>query len=293
MGSISDTRDFETGYHLPRGGGEGLRLAAQHHMLQSRQGWMIHPKIAKALADLPHPRIADVATGTGIWACEVAQTMPNAEVVGLDISDQQFGPQWTLPSNLSLGLYDLLEDVPSDLVGTFDFVHVRLLLCAGPAVDKSVFFAKFRSLLKPGGWLQWDDLAFPNVVVCETSSTSGIQTRSLESLPWMYSIQGTYLGMQSKAGWVHQFEKTAAAVGGFDNAARFEIPLRPHLLQLETELTLTVFTELADMLIQRRGPSVPGLEEEVSQALQELYDLAGKGLRFSYDWNVCIAQKTT
>lgn len=290
MGSISE--HFETSYHLPRGGNEALRLAAQHHMLQSRQGFTIHPRIAKALENIPHPRIADVATGTGIWASEVATQMPHAEVLGLDISDQQFGPQWTLPSNLGLGLYDLLAEVPLELVGKFDFVHVRLLLCAGPAVDKSIFLNKFRSLLKPGGWLQWDDLSFPNVIMCETSAETPGEVRTWieEDHPWM-NVQAKYLGMKEKAAWFENFEKTVTAVGGFEKATRFQPPLRPHLLQLETDLTLTVFTELAELLIRRRGALDPGLAREVSQSLKRVYDDADKGRRFSYAWNVCLAQK--
>lgn len=41
-------------------------------------------------------QILDIGTGTGIWAIEMADMFPNAEVIGTDLSPIQ--PDW-VPSN--------------------------------------------------------------------------------------------------------------------------------------------------------------------------------------------------
>lgn len=60
-------------YKLPRDGRESIRLTAQHYMVVNRQGWILHPDVESAIKDIPNPKIIDLATGTGIWASDIAQ----------------------------------------------------------------------------------------------------------------------------------------------------------------------------------------------------------------------------
>lgn len=81
---------------------------------------------------------------------------------------------------MTFGLFDLLDEVPDHLQNKFDVLHVRLLLGAGPAVDKSVFIDCFSKMLKPGGWLQWDELAWPAVRIVHPPMLRQIQETRLE-----------------------------------------------------------------------------------------------------------------
>jgi SAM-dependent methyltransferase len=252
---------------------------------------MIHPKIAETIKNIPNPRIADVATGTGVWALDIAQQMPHAEVVGLDISDQQFPASWTLPSNLSLRLYDLLQQVPADLQGQFDVVHVRLLLVAGPSVDKSIFIDRFRSLLRPGGWLQWDDLEFPHVSACYPSPSGVLKSTDPGAHP-ICQVMGKYLGFNDKAGWLSRFEEVVAGLGSFDETERLAVPIRPYLLQMESDLVVSVMAEMANLQASRNGARDPVMAKEFYKAVAALETDVHKGALFSYIWNVCIAKRT-
>ena len=290
MGSIDHMDDLGVTkeYALPRGGREAIRLTAQHHVLTSRQGWTLHPTIANSVKHISKPRIADVATGTGVWALDVAQHMPHAEVVGLDIADQQFPPSWTWPSNVSLQLYDLLEEVPEVHREQFDVVHVRLLLTAGPNVDKSIFIDRFRSLLRPGGWLQWDDLEFPHISGCYPSPKGVLKATDPGAHPLTQAMD-KYWKLGEKAGWFRRFEDAFIQAGGFDMMQRLEVPVKAHLLQMESDLVVSVMSEFVNVASVTTSDSK--MLAECHNGIAALLADVERGARWSYNWNVCLARK--
>lgn len=50
---------------------------------------------------------------------------PSARLEGFDISFDAAPPVETLPSNVSFRQWNVNQDLPDDLVGAFDVVHVR------------------------------------------------------------------------------------------------------------------------------------------------------------------------
>lgn len=77
---------------------------------------------------------------------------------GFDISDAAFPPADKLPKNLKLTLHNLTTPFPEEFRGQFDAVHLRLLLLALGADDWARGLANVKSLLKPGGWVQWEEV---------------------------------------------------------------------------------------------------------------------------------------
>lgn len=74
-------------------------------------------------------KVADIATGTGIWPCEVARQAPSSvQFDGFDISDAQFPHPTFLPKNVTLSKLDATLDPPESLYGKYDVVHIRLLM---------------------------------------------------------------------------------------------------------------------------------------------------------------------
>ncbi|KAH8155688.1 uncharacterized protein LAJ45_00698 [Morchella importuna] len=93
-------------------------------------------------------KILDVGTGTGIWAIDMGEQYPSAEVIGTDLSPIQ--PSW-VPPNVSF----LIDDAESEWEwpeGTFDMVHIRYL--NGGISDWGALFAEAYRSLKPGGWIE-------------------------------------------------------------------------------------------------------------------------------------------
>lgn len=108
------------------------------------------------------PTIADVATGTGLFAIEVAKQLPKAEVHGLDISSKLFHEQSKLPKNVRLGTYDIHNAPSLEHQSKFDLIHVRLIVSGMQKDDWAPAVDHLLSMLKPGGWIQWEEADYPN-----------------------------------------------------------------------------------------------------------------------------------
>ncbi|KAK5098800.1 hypothetical protein LTS08_006178 [Lithohypha guttulata] len=249
------------------------------------------PTLAESIRNISQPRIADVATGNGVWAAEVAREYPHALVLGLDISDAQYSPKWTWGRNLGFDLYDLLQDVPAHLQGQFDVVHVRLILAAGPKVDKNIFIDRFRKLLRPDGWLQWDDLCYPNVHLVQMPTDGVVKTSSARDYPIMHLLN-KYLSQEERISWIDHFQPTIQQAGGFDSIIHSVAPVRLELLTMETELTIAVFSDLADILIRNSRITSPQEVSDLRRAVVRMCKDRNEGLLFTYNWHTGIARRS-
>jgi len=95
----------------------------------------------------PPQRILDVGTGTGIWAMDIADYYPSAEVIGTDLSPIQ--PRW-VPPNCRFEIDD--AEAEWNWTSPFDFIHSRTL--AFSISDWPRYIAQIYKHTKPGGWVQ-------------------------------------------------------------------------------------------------------------------------------------------
>ncbi|KAI1501872.1 S-adenosyl-L-methionine-dependent methyltransferase [Biscogniauxia marginata] len=134
-------------YNFPNDDIEQQREDMKHAMLK-----MLCQKLHFApIGRNPH-EILDVGTGTGIWAIEMGDAYPSANVLGVDLSPIQ--PDW-VPPNVRF----IVDDVESPWVyprNHFDYIHSRHTVMA--IKDWGKMLRQSYEHLKPGGWVELQEI---------------------------------------------------------------------------------------------------------------------------------------
>ncbi|KAI3332300.1 hypothetical protein HD806DRAFT_480081 [Xylariaceae sp. AK1471] len=159
------------GYRLGRSYVAASRLNLQHFMYKDAQGFLLHPVIQAYLRCKEESRqtgsedslqIADLATGTGLWLLDLVKSPEvrgsDVQYHGFDISRALFPHTYWLPKNVVLSTLNLLQEPPQALHGQFDVVHLRLVLSLVGSGSPKPIIRHIKMLLKPGGYMQWDEL---------------------------------------------------------------------------------------------------------------------------------------
>ena len=101
------------------------------------------------LAPIKAPReILDVGTGTGIWAIQMADKFPEAQVTGTDLSPIQ--PD-LVPENCVFEIDDNSLDWTWE-ENQLDYVHVREMM--GSIKDWDLFCNEALRCIAPGGYIE-------------------------------------------------------------------------------------------------------------------------------------------
>ncbi|KAI5808399.1 S-adenosyl-L-methionine-dependent methyltransferase [Pyronema omphalodes] len=130
-------------YLMPTDEKEQDRLDLNHEIM--RMVW--DDKLHKAPLDAPH-RILDIGTGTGIWAIDMADQYPMAEVIGIDLSPIQ--PEW-IPANCRFEVDDAMSEWTFK-EDSFDFIHSRNI--ASGVSDWNHLITEMMRCTKPGGYVE-------------------------------------------------------------------------------------------------------------------------------------------
>jgi len=159
----------QNGIYLLNNSGAGAsaeedRLNFQHNILVRMTKGLLPADIE---ASLPaNPRIADVGTGTGTWLRAAAARWPQARLDGFDLTPEHFPDAGSLPAGVTLHTHsqNVLARFPAEFEGAFDVAHVRLLMYGLRADEWDAAFANVVSLLRPGGWLLWEETGYASWV---------------------------------------------------------------------------------------------------------------------------------
>ncbi|KAF7556943.1 hypothetical protein G7Z17_g988 [Cylindrodendrum hubeiense] len=146
---------FQEGrYHFPNDEPEQEREDMKHAMIINLCNGKLH------FAPVENPqKVLDIGTGTGIWAVDMGDEYPEADVLGIDLSPIQ--PSW-VPPNVRF----MVDDAEAEWLhapGTFDYIHIRHMTSSirnWPNLVTQAYQA-----LKPGGWIELQELRF--VLECD------------------------------------------------------------------------------------------------------------------------------
>ncbi|KAI9719155.1 MAG: hypothetical protein M1828_006337 [Chrysothrix sp. TS-e1954] len=153
---ITPTTSKDADYIFTRSHRDSGRLHMQHWILKEHLGYLLHPCIPRDAADY---HVADIGTGNACWLLDLASSVPTSWTLsGFDLSSQQFPHAVNIPGNVTLGTFDALGSVPQDLRGKFDIVHIRAFAAIVKGGDPGPLLRNLISMLKPRGYLQWDEV---------------------------------------------------------------------------------------------------------------------------------------
>ncbi|KAI0441369.1 hypothetical protein F4803DRAFT_576508 [Xylaria telfairii] len=149
---VAPARNFRT----------SARLHLQHFLFQNTLGYLLEPVVEKSIASSQSLKVADLACGNGVWLTELhsylAKNNVSAQLDGFDINPINFPHPAYLPATVSIKQLDILaKPVPAELVGIYDVVHIRAFVSAVPNGDLTPVLSVASELLKPGGYLQWEE----------------------------------------------------------------------------------------------------------------------------------------
>ncbi|KAI1139168.1 S-adenosyl-L-methionine-dependent methyltransferase [Hypoxylon sp. FL0543] len=269
--------------NMTRHASEAQRLDDQFDIITENIGYLIHPFAAAALPD--NPRIADIATGTGRFLLCVRELYPNAVLDGSDISPALFPPPSELPANVTLTVLDIKQPVPQELHGKYDLVHVRMLVAGMLPNDWAPAVQNLSRMLKPGGFLQWEEGDFVTL-----KHLRGRVDSQVDTLRFMGRSFSKALGERFRHGWNTIPEHMRAA--GL-NPVHKDIVSSDRVPETRERCTVNSIQPLvkwARLMNERGAPGAMSLDE-IERLEGKAYEEAESGSYVRYDLHVACGQK--
>ena len=136
-------------YHRPNDEAELDRLDMMHELFSIlKDGKLHHAPIGGA-----PQRILDLGVGTGIWANEMGDLYPSAEIIGVDISAN-------MPIYVSPNVRFEIDDVEDEWTyrQPFDYIHSRYM--TGSIKDWEGYIRKCFEHTGLGGWVQFTEFDY-------------------------------------------------------------------------------------------------------------------------------------
>ena len=316
MTTMSEKTDSKDNYMLSRDFLASARLSFQHDIYVARLGYLVHPSILSSVltSETASPsaaplQILDLATGNGIWATDLAATLPAApsshraaHITALDISSASFPVPAIRPPNTTFGDYNFLDDVPEEYVERFDVVHVRFAVPAlfepkvaarGDPSKRNRLIHNIHRMLKPGGWVQWQELVQPGFRVVDVDGLNDDSKAVLRmSGEWdpAFQVMDQHLSVQSQAAWVAEMGKVIETEGGFVDIQIHEPEVRRDKLRQEGDLCCWNLDEaLKGGLLKMVGEDAG---REMSEAIRKLFNELKEGEKvMASKVVVCVGRK--
>ncbi|QKX61749.1 uncharacterized protein TRUGW13939_08905 [Talaromyces rugulosus] len=262
----------EDNYPLTRGSISWTRINLLQYVWRDTLGYLIHPEISRQVRD-----IADIATGTGLWLCEIGNDNSYRNLHGYDISADSFIDANNLPPGVQLRAVDASKPAPEELKGQYDVVHIRLLQSVVHNDDPTWIIDHSIELLRPGGYLQWEEFDPLQVDLHENGQAPNL-AKLVEKLEtrvpgsWVSNLPAT----------LQRYNMNIIAVD-----RKREVPWHHKTV---THLCCMVFEEYASMFLDKAGP--PGSGDEMRALVSAAYEEAQRGAYASHLFQTVVAQKT-
>ncbi|KAA8652363.1 class I SAM-dependent methyltransferase [Aspergillus tanneri] len=203
-----------------------------------------------------------------LWLAQLhsEQQKESIRMDGFDIDITQCPPAGWVTDNIHFRRWNAIEPPPSELRGQFDLVHLRLVMIGINNEDVPALVENLSLLLKPGGWLQWEEMNnFDNNIVTVDESTP--KTAIAELLQWM-----TIGPKERRKG--NEWRLTIPGVleqHGFTNVRVENHSDPPYMRRWMTEVTFQTLTEFASKQFSRDSKEATWLARTLADAHEECW----------------------
>ena len=283
------------------------RLHLQHHLFQSTTGCVLEPSVqdsvlaiaaaAAASTGAQRPlRVADLACGNGAWLLDLADELSRrgclegggARLDGFDVNPVNLPASAFLPAGVALHELDVLGgSLPPEMLGSYDLVHMRAVVSLVRREDTAPLLSAARALLRPGGWLQWEESP-PGGLTVEappppspspfpTTATAAVTTEACDAILQILALGGAARGLTY--GFVEDLDGHLTQ-NGFAGPETRRCALRPRDYKAWTEDYLMVWEELAGHFPPQTQTQTPeqgqrqGQNQMTREAWTDLFDRA-------------------
>ncbi|KAK6535908.1 hypothetical protein TWF281_000159 [Arthrobotrys megalospora] len=122
-----------------------------------------------ACKQVKYLKIAEVATGTGIWLYSIREELEKldlkAELHGYDLHDNQFPPT-DKREDVEFHTLDILDTAKCQEIGSiYHYVHARLLTAVLTKEEWKVAIDNCLEILKPGGFVHFEEIPFGELAI--------------------------------------------------------------------------------------------------------------------------------
>ncbi|KAL2832767.1 S-adenosyl-L-methionine-dependent methyltransferase [Aspergillus pseudoustus] len=273
-------------YMIQTNGQSISRLNLQHYWVEETLGYLLHPDIPVA----DNAKIADIATGTGIWPISLSRRVPSTvQIDGFDITTAMFPPADWLPANVSLRTLDILKPLPDELRGVYDVVCIRYFGVLIRDNDPGFVLRNLVDMLKPGGYIQWveADIYNQRVVTSAHSTLAGPTTLEQHLEPWRGYLDASGL----RYDWLKTLPTTCKETLKMSSAKLYKPKLLPAFRFTASASVLGAWEELSYKFLDDRPDEFLGTGPELRKKIAGFRREVERGAALDLEYYVTVARK--
>jgi hypothetical protein len=219
-------------------------------------------------------------------ASELEKQQRLAHLVGLDVQSAYYPAPENLPDNIELGILDAFapaDDLPVEHIGESDVVHVRAFSSVVKEDDPGPIIKNAYKMLKPGGYLQWDDLddgSFKAVAPGPNQNGSRVSTTATEEMV-ATSKQSQQVAMKLNYSWLGRLGSLFAQ-HGFEVIDDKRMDVKKELRSVMTVSLLMIHDHIARIAV--RNGCLVGTDKNWEQVWTKAGEEIGRVSQSPWIW---------